>query len=661
MSDTDESAVLVDTPSMATLASEPDLTTEDDALVSKKSTTATTTPSNSGDEDYTEHVEIEMRDNVNVVTTGEDPPPPPHACQIVSIGSEQDKFAFHFEKDQLQSILAKVPAHATVSVVSVVGAFRTGKSFLLSWFLRYLEHLQKQQQNISTTTTSPSVDAPLVGTTSTDDANADTAWYKKFQSLGNDGFDWKAGAERNTTGIWMWSEPYMIHKNMAVLLIDTQGMFDHETTMALTASIFGFSTLLSSYQIYNVDKRIQEDNLQQLALFSEYARTAVAVAVEEEGATETVEVNDKGNVTSTDDAPKPFQHMEFLVRDWQHFEDDDGDDNYEAMAKSMETYLESVIKERDAKDLQDTREQILSCFETLSCYGLCHPGVPVTKKKYTGDVNDMDKTFLKLLVRYCKRVFDPNHLQTKVIHGRALTADQFGVFVQVYADLFASGASFPTAGTLLEATASANNTNAVQIAVAEYKEKMNRVAGPHCTNYMRLEELRGDHSLSKRQCLAKFDSIANFGNKKNIDSARDILIQEITSSLEIYESLNEGRNPLAGFEVYVFVNRESNVYFFTNFYHYLTLCPFAVHGSGVRFACCHLQVRASDFSCDLGVCRSMVDRRDVFCDGLSGHVGTAVAHVCGCAGVFWYHCRYESATNQGAVQPLASGSFRHGQ
>lgn len=32
----------------------------------------------------------------------------------------------------------------------------------------------------------------------------------------------------------------------------------------------------SRYQIYNVDKRIQEDNLQHLALFSEYGRMALA-------------------------------------------------------------------------------------------------------------------------------------------------------------------------------------------------------------------------------------------------------------------------------------------------------------------------------------------------------------------------------------------------
>ena len=57
--------------------------------------------------------------------------------------------------------------------------------------------------------------------------------------------------------------------------VDSPGIFDNDTTMSLTASIFGLSTLWSSYQIFNVDKRIEEGTLQQLALFSEYARLAV--------------------------------------------------------------------------------------------------------------------------------------------------------------------------------------------------------------------------------------------------------------------------------------------------------------------------------------------------------------------------------------------------
>jgi hypothetical protein len=79
----------------------------------------------------------------------------------------------------------------------------------------------------------------------------------------------------------MWSEPFIRStsatngEKIAILLMDTQGMFDNETTMTLTAQIFGLSTLVSSFQVYNVCRQIQEDNLQHLALFSEYGRMAL--------------------------------------------------------------------------------------------------------------------------------------------------------------------------------------------------------------------------------------------------------------------------------------------------------------------------------------------------------------------------------------------------
>lgn len=94
-------------------------------------------------------------------------------------------------------------------------------------------------------------------------------------------FQWRGGQKRQTTGIWMWSEPFIRStsatngEKIAILLMDTQGMFDNETTMTLTAQIFGLSTLVSSFQVYNVCRQIQEDNLQHLALFSEYGRMAL--------------------------------------------------------------------------------------------------------------------------------------------------------------------------------------------------------------------------------------------------------------------------------------------------------------------------------------------------------------------------------------------------
>lgn len=42
-------------------------------------------------------------------------------------------------------------------------------------------------------------------------------------------------------------------------------MFDNQTSMDLTACIFGLSTLLSSYQIYNVQNRIQVRHVESMA------------------------------------------------------------------------------------------------------------------------------------------------------------------------------------------------------------------------------------------------------------------------------------------------------------------------------------------------------------------------------------------------------------
>jgi atlastin len=448
-------------------------------------------------------------DDDNVIVEG------PHALQIVSIGTPDDQYAFSFHKEKLNEIMTKIPPGWKVAVVSVVGAFRTGKSFLLSWFLRYMHHLQEQEKE------------------SLPDSKK---WYAQFETLGNDGFDWRGGAERNTTGIWMWSEPHFLSKSngehLAVLLVDTQGMFDNETTMALTTSIFGLSTLLSSYQIYNVDKRIQEDNLQQLALFSEYARMAMTT-------------HDNQEDDSLDTMGKPFQHVEFLVRDWQHFEEDE---DYDTMQKEMEDYLEKVIAERDAKDLEETRQQIRACFETVSCYGLVHPGMAVTKKAYSGDVRKMDETFLQLLDRYCRKIFEADQLPAKRIHGRELTAVELSSYLQAYADLFATGARFPPAATLLEATAQANNHNAVHLSLAEYRNQMDRIAGPHCSNYVKPEELKDLHKQVVVQSLGMFESIATFGNQEKIKGAKKDLMDQIDEKFVVYTKLNEGRNPLAGLE-----------------------------------------------------------------------------------------------------------------
>ena len=324
--------------------------------------------------------------------------------------------------------------------MSVVGAFRTGKSFLLSWFLRYLnetsvkvevgveEEDNKGGQGAASSSSSSRSSSPGInedgfvevvegssllesGKTSEQtkpkddsDVGKDLPWYQRNGDKLTEGehFDWRGGSDRHTTGIWMWSEPFQrLDKDgnkVTLLLVDTQGMFDHETTMGLTAAIFGLSTLLSSFQIYNVSGRIQEDNLQQLALFSEYGKMALLsdnevedgdgesggdvpglvedtgnLEEEEGSSTTTVEKITDKEVSVSSKKSTPFQNLDFLVRDWPNFDDEDAP--METLQKEMETYFSSVIATREAKDLKDTREQISECFEKVDCFLMTHPGV----------------------------------------------------------------------------------------------------------------------------------------------------------------------------------------------------------------------------------------------------------------------------------------------
>jgi len=70
------------------------------------------------------------------------------------------------------------------------------------------------------------------------------------------GFSWHRGAKADTEGILLWSEPFVVtlpnrggdSTEVAIVLMDTQGVFSRGSSMKESAVVFALSILLSSVQ-----------------------------------------------------------------------------------------------------------------------------------------------------------------------------------------------------------------------------------------------------------------------------------------------------------------------------------------------------------------------------------------------------------------------------
>jgi hypothetical protein len=89
--------------------------------------------------------------------------------------------------------------------------------------------------------------------------------------------------------------------------------------------------------------------------------------------------------------------------------------------------------------------------------------------------------------------------------------DAFGLmsFFKGFVSAFQSGRGIPEAKTLLDATAEANNANALHMSLKNYASEMNQEAGPGCRHIPR-DQLRKHHEICKNAALCKVGSAMLF-------------------------------------------------------------------------------------------------------------------------------------------------------
>ncbi|XP_069709039.1 atlastin-2 isoform X1 [Phaenicophaeus curvirostris] len=410
----------------------------------------------------------------------------PRPIQIVL--AHEDDHNFELDEAALEKILLQEHIKdLNIVVVSVAGAFRKGKSFLLDFMLRYM-------YNRSSPCWIGGNTEPLTG------------------------FTWRGGCERETTGIQIWSEVFVIDKpngtKVAVLLMDTQGAFDSQSTIKDCATVFALSTMTSSVQVYNLSQNIQEDDLQHLQLFTEYGRLAMEEIYQ-----------------------KPFQTLMFLIRDWSYpYEHAYG---LEGGKKFLEKRLQ--VKQNQHEELQNVRKHIHSCFSNLGCFLLPHPGLKVaTNPNFDGRLNDIDEDFKNELRNLVPLLLAPENLVEKEISGSKVTCRDLVEYFKAYIKIY-QGEELPHPKSMLQATAEANNLAAVAGAKDLYSKGMEQVCGGD-KPYIAPSDLERKHQDFRESAVRQFCSVKKMGGEEFCRRYQEQLEVEIDEIYANFVKHNDGKN-----------------------------------------------------------------------------------------------------------------------
>uniref|UniRef100_A0A4W5NPA0 Atlastin GTPase 2 n=1 Tax=Hucho hucho TaxID=62062 RepID=A0A4W5NPA0_9TELE len=414
------------------------------------------------------------------------------ARPIQIVLAHEDDHKFELDTEALEKLLLQEDVRdLNVVVVSVAGAFRKGKSFLLDFMLRYMLNQVRPGQSDSWVGAD---DEPLTG------------------------FSWRGGCERETTGIQVWSQVFVVNKpdgsKVAVLLVDTQGAFDSQSTIKDCATVFALSTMTSSVQVYNLSQNIQEDDLQHLQLFTEYGRLAL----------EEIYL-------------KPFQSLMFLIRDWSYpYEHNYG---LEGGKRFLEKRLQ--VKQNQHEELQTVRKHIHSCFSNIGCFLLPHPGLKVaTNQNFDGRLKDIDGDFKEALGNLVPLLLAPENLVEKEIGGAKVTCRDLVEYFKAYIKIY-QGEELPHPKSMLQATAEANNLTAVAGAKATYSKSMEMVCGGD-KPYIAPADLERCHEEFKECSVRQFRSVKKMGGEDFCKKYQEQLEGELDEAYSNFHKHNEGKN-----------------------------------------------------------------------------------------------------------------------
>lgn len=368
-----------------------------------------------------------------------------------------------------------------ISVISVTGSFRTGKSFLLNLMARYLRHHAGDPSSVLTTDIDWAEDSPE-------------------DPLRHIAFGWKPGVERHTVGIWVLPTIFVRRvkdKRVGIVLMDTQGLWDGETNYATLSSIFGLSSVMSSLQIYNLMRNVEIDKLDQLKWFAGFGAGALRA--------------------SDQHAVSAFQSLHILVRDWVGFTDPK---NIGSCSAQIEGFL--PLQRRQA-EFGKFLAEVESVYTQVGAMLLPPPGETCCfDNQFRGDLRSVDEAFLRILTMYFNKIFSKPVV--KQVNGIPVTPDVFREMILRVGDLFLSD-DLPGPVSFAGAMEDVVATCAREAAINRYRDGMQEIIASSVG--LSPEDFAACHSKWSEHALALYDRGATYGSEAGVASHRDKLVTSL--------------------------------------------------------------------------------------------------------------------------------------
>lgn len=240
------------------------------------------------------------------------------------------------------------------------------------------------------------------------------------------GFKWRGGQKPETTGFWMWSEIFTHEfsdgEQVAIILLDTQGIFDHQSNRRDFTATFALSMLLASVQCYNIMRNVQEDDLENMDMLTEYGR----LLLEQTHA-------------------RPFQKLLFIIRDWPNAIET----GYGWNGRQV---IDGILAEDESQTSENRqlRDRIKSSFEEINAFLMPDPGKYVAQgRNPTGKLQQIDPQFIQYIKELVPAIFAPENLVVKKINNERVRVGDLFKYLLVYVNIF-NGETLPKPTTLLQ-------------------------------------------------------------------------------------------------------------------------------------------------------------------------------------------------------------------